>query len=154
MSSGRLVAAVFKGHDWDLVYQSRSGSPRVPWLEPDVCDHLEKLHQQGVTDVVVIPIGFVSDHLEVRYDLDTEAKDLCERVGMGMWRAQTVGTHPRFVRMIRELVQERMAGGGRGVGARLALGVTGAKEDVCPMGCCLPPESPESPVAGGRSGHG
>lgn len=146
-----LVASEFQNHTWDLVYQSRSGAPHIPWLEPDVCDHIEILHSQGVTDVVIIPIGFVSDHLEVLYDLDTEARQLCDQLNMGMQRAGTVGTHPRFVQMIRQLVQERIAGGGAGIGARLSLGALGPKEDVCPMGCCVPPPKPSTV---GRPAHG
>ena len=125
------------GHDlWDLVYQSRSGPPTQPWLEPDVCDYLEELHQQGdVQDVVILPIGFVSDHLEVLYDIDTEARDLCEKLGINLVRAATVGHHPRFVRMIRELIEERMTEGS----ARPTLGTLGPVPDVCPADCCPAP---------------
>jgi ferrochelatase len=92
---------------WDLVWQSRSGPPHVPWLEPDINDHLETLAKAGVTDVVVSPIGFVSDHLEVVWDLDTEAAATAQRLGLGYARAGTPGTDPRFVTMVRELVAER-----------------------------------------------
>ena len=91
-----------------MVYQSRSGPPSQPWLEPDIRDHLTELHQGGTKDVVVVPIGFVSDHLEILYDLDTEARETCEQLGMNLARACTVGTHPKFVSMICELVQERL----------------------------------------------
>src|SRR4029453_10047870 len=94
---------------WDLLRQSRSGPPQVPWLEPDINDHLTALAEKGVTDVVVSPIGFVSDHLEVRWDLDKEAADTARTPGRGCARAGTPGTDPRFVAMIRELVQERTA---------------------------------------------
>ena len=105
-----LVAEALRDQfdSWDLVYQSRSGPPQQPWLEPDICDHLRKLRGQGVTDVVVMPIGFVSDHIEVLFDLDTEARGVCEELDMNMVRARAVGTHPLFVSMIRDLVTERM----------------------------------------------
>jgi ferrochelatase len=99
----RVRAAVDPALGWDLVYQSRSGSPRTPWLEPDVCDHLEKLHAEGVTSVVLVPIGFTSDHMEVKYDLDVEARDLAAGLGMTLIRAATPGTHPAFVAMARDL---------------------------------------------------
>ncbi|MFD2350325.1 ferrochelatase [Nonomuraea ferruginea] len=88
---------------WDLVWQSRSGPPQVPWLEPDVCDHLRGLDAEAA---VLVPIGFVSDHMEVVYDLDTEARQVAEERGLPMERASTVGTHPAFVRMVRELMDE------------------------------------------------
>lgn len=119
---------------WDLVWQSRSGPPQVPWLEPDINDHLEALAKQGVTDVVVSPIGFVSDHLEVIWDLDNEAKETADGLGLGYVRAGTPGTDPRFVTMIRELVQERTGGVGR---ERLG---TLPVWDVCPADCCPPPQ--------------
>jgi ferrochelatase len=95
--------------NWKLVFQSRSGPSTQPWLEPDVCDHLQLLGESGVKEVLVAPIGFVSDHMEVIYDLDTEAAKLCTDLGMKMIRAETVGTHPSFVRMIRELIVERVS---------------------------------------------
>ncbi|MFF3671973.1 ferrochelatase [Microtetraspora malaysiensis] len=102
-----LVAAeVAADRPWDLVWQSRSGPPQIPWLEPDVCDHLEELHAAGTEAVVLVPIGFVSDHMEVVYDLDVEATALAERLGLPLARAATAGTHPRFVRMISELMAE------------------------------------------------
>jgi ferrochelatase len=88
-----------------LVYQSRSGPPSVPWLGPDVLDALGELAREGVRDVVLAPIGFVCDHMEVIYDLDVEAKELADELGLRLVRARTVGTHPRFVRMVRELVE-------------------------------------------------
>jgi protoporphyrin/coproporphyrin ferrochelatase len=93
--------------DWQLVYQSRSGSPTQAWLEPDILDHIRELHANGVRDLVIAPVGFISDHMEVLYDLDTEAASLCRELGMRMVRAATVGTHPDFVRMILELVGNR-----------------------------------------------
>ena len=106
--TGALIAREVKIAKWHLVYQSRSGSPMQPWLGPDVCDHLRALRAEGVTNVVVAPIGFVSDHMEVVYDLDVEARRVADEIGMKMVRAATAGTHPAFVRMIRELVMERI----------------------------------------------
>ena len=106
--TGSLIARAFQIEKWELVYQSRSGSPSQPWLGPDVCDHLKALRSEGVTEVVVAPIGFVSDHMEVVYDLDVEARKWLKRLGMKMVRAATAGTHPAFVRMIRELMVERI----------------------------------------------
>jgi ferrochelatase len=106
--TGALIAREFPNQKWHLVYQSRSGSPVQPWLQPDVCDHLRALRDEGVTNVVIAPIGFVSDHMEVVYDLDVEARRVADEIGMKMVRAQTAGTHPAFVRMIRELIVERI----------------------------------------------
>lgn len=142
----RLVAegAGLTEGQWELVYQSRSGSPHVPWLEPDVCDRIEQLHATGgLQELVVVPIGFISDHMEVLFDLDTEARELCERLSVRMQRAATVGVHPRFIQMIRELIVERIDN----AGARPALGSLGASHDVCPADCCLyAPQRP--PVRG------
>lgn len=128
-----LVAAAAGVARWDLVYQSRSGPPQQPWLEPDVLDHLRALHGEGIREVVLAPIGFVSDHMEVLYDLDHEAKSLCEELGIRMVRTATPGAHPRFVSMIRELIEERMDP----QRPKRALGSRGPKEDVCPATCCL-----------------
>ncbi|MCW2899604.1 MAG: ferrochelatase [Streptosporangiaceae bacterium] len=95
---------------WALVYQSRSGPPSQPWLEPDVCDHLEKLRGEGAPGAVVVPIGFVSDHMEVRFDLDVEAADRAAELGLPFERAATPGTHPRFVALARELLSPRVPG--------------------------------------------
>jgi ferrochelatase len=130
---------------WDLVYQSRSGPPQQPWLEPDIGDFIRRLHDSNpeVQDLIVIPIGFISDHLEVLYDLDTEAQALCKELGINMVRAATVGTHPRFIRMIRELIEERISDSPN----RLSLGSLGPKEDVCPEDCCLySPTRPRAPA--------
>jgi len=123
---------------WRLVYQSRSGRPTDPWLEPDIVDHLRSLRGQGVTDVVVHPVGFLSDHMEVLYDLDDEAQRVCAEIGLNMVRAATVGTHPAFIAMLGELVEERM----RGECEHRALGLFGPSHDVCPVDCCLPPPRP------------
>ena len=121
--------------DYSLAYQSRSGPPGQPWLEPDIVEQLRALAQAGARDVVVAPIGFLSDHMEVVYDLDLEARSRALELGLQMVRASTVGTHPRFVRMIRELVAERIEGGA----LRPHLGTRGPAPDVCAAGCCLAP---------------
>jgi protoporphyrin/coproporphyrin ferrochelatase len=133
--TGRLVAEGVGHKNWQFVYQSRSGPPQQPWLEPDIGDYLNESHQAGTLppDVVVVPIGFISDHMEVLYDLDTETKQLCDTLGINMVRAGTVGTHPRFIQMIRELVEERLTD----TPNRLALGKFGPNHDVCPDDCCL-----------------
>jgi ferrochelatase len=131
--AARLVAEQVGAGDSAVVYQSRSGSPQEPWLEPDVCDHIRGLAERGVRDVVLSPIGFVSDHVEVLFDLDVEARETAEEVGVGLVRAKTAGTHPAFVSMIRELIQERLD-----VSVpRRALGRFGPSHDVCQPGCCL-----------------
>ncbi|MBL9081380.1 MAG: ferrochelatase [Planctomycetales bacterium] len=140
--SSRLVTEAVGRTDFIIAYQSRSGPPTQPWLEPDVGDVIKQLHGEGVGDVVVVPIGFVSDHMEVIYDLDDEAKHLAEGLGVNMVRAGTVGTHPRFVRMIAELIVERI----QGKVERPALGVLGPCHDVCPIDCCLPPPRPPMPA--------
>lgn len=119
----------------DLVWQSRSGPPQVPWLEPDVNDHLVAVAETGVRAVVVCPVGFLSDHLEVRWDLDEEAAATARRLGLDFARAATPGTDPRFVAMVRELVLERTAAGC----PRRALGPMGPSHDTCPVGCCPAP---------------
>lgn len=105
-----LIARELPIEKWHMAYQSRSGSPLQPWLGPDISEHLRMLRDEGVTDVVVAPIGFVSDHMEVVYDLDVEARRVADEIGLKMVRAQTAGTHPAFVKMIRELVMERVNG--------------------------------------------
>jgi ferrochelatase len=140
----RLVAesAGLAAGSWELAYQSRSGSPNQPWLEPDVCDRIEQLHsERKVQQLVIVPIGFISDHMEVLFDLDFEARELCQRLKIPMQRAATVGAHPRFVTMIRELVVERMTGASN----RPALGGMGPSHDVCPADCCL--YTPTRPTA-------
>jgi ferrochelatase len=139
--ASRLVAERNGRPRFDVVYQSRSGPPTQPWLGPDIGDHLRALAGQGVRDVVVVPIGFISDHMEVLYDLDYEARQIAREVGLEMRRVPTVGTHPRFVRMIRELIQERMTA----TPERLALGTLGPSHDVCPVDCCPAPVRPPTP---------
>ncbi len=137
----RVVANGIGRADWDLVYQSRSGPPQQSWLEPDIGAFIETRHEQrSIKDVVIVPVGFISDHMEVVYDLDKEVRRLCERLGINMVRGATVGTHPRFVQMIRELIEERMAESPK----RQALGALGPCHDACPDDCCLymPPNQP------------
>src|SRR4051812_10149496 len=137
--SSRLVAEmVGAGDRWQLAWQSRSGPPTIPWLEPDVGEVLPELAAAGVPGVVVVPIGFISDHLEVAFDLDVEAAERAADLRLPMVRAGTVGVHPRFVRMVRELVEERERGDAGGVGERPALGADGPSHDICPTDCCRP----------------
>jgi ferrochelatase len=134
--AGELDRRCDARHDWDLAFCSRSGPPQTPWLEPDVNDHLESLADVGVKSVVVVPIGFVSDHMEVVHDLDTEAAATAHRLGMAFARAATPGTHPAFVAAVRDLLVERAAvESGRPV-ERRALGDLGAAWDVCAATCC------------------
>jgi len=137
----RLVADGAGLTQWELTYQSRSGPPTQPWLEPDVCDRIRQLHAAGdLQDLIIAPIGFVSDHLEVLYDLDHQAADVCKELGVTMVRAATPGVHPRFVAMVRELISERVSDEAE----RKALGVLGVRPDVCPVGCCsYTPTRPE-----------
>jgi protoporphyrin/coproporphyrin ferrochelatase len=141
---------------WSLAFQSRSGPPSQPWLEPDIRDAIRKLHESEasdcpdfrglrrtpmvgengtvrfVKDIVIIPIGFLADNIEILYDLDVEVRRLCDELGIQMIRAGTVANHPRFVRMIRELVLERLDPSS----PRLALGSLGPWPDECPSDCC------------------
>jgi ferrochelatase len=141
--AARLVTAAVRGPgvDFDLVWQSRSGPPSVPWLEPDVNDHLAALAETDVTGVVVSPIGFVSDHLEVLWDLDEQAAATAADLGLEYARAATVGTDPRFVAMVRELVLERTA-----AAPPRAIGTMGPSHDLCPVGCC-PAPAPRRPTS-------
>jgi ferrochelatase len=134
-ASALIAEAGAPGLDWDLAFQSRSGSPTVPWLEPDIGDHLQMLASEGVTDVIVTPVGFVSDHLEVQWDLDVEAAAVAAEVGLGFVRTPAPATDPRFVAMVRELVQERLDPSC----PKLALSGLGPSHDVCPTGCCSAP---------------
>jgi ferrochelatase len=125
----------------ELVFCSASGAPSVPWLEPDIGDRIKELAKEGVPAVAVVPIGFVSDHMEVVYDLDHEARQVASEAGIGFARAATAGLDPRFVAMVRELVleraaTERAAGTDEAVPERPALGGLAPSWDVCPRGCC------------------
>jgi protoporphyrin/coproporphyrin ferrochelatase len=139
-----------RAHPWSLAYQSRSGPPSQPWLEPDVCDHLGELAKSGTRAVVVIPVGFVSDHMEVQHDLDVEAAQTADALGLAFARAATPGTSPRFASMITELVAERIAlldttlpdstvsdnTSPGGAASAAALGDMGVPSQTCPADCC------------------
>ena len=137
--SARLVSELVRGPDaeFDLVWQSRSGPPEVPWLEPDINDHLRTLAGRGVRAVVLSPIGFTSDHLEVLWDLDTEAHASATSLGLDYVRAATAGTHPAFITMVRELVQERLDGA-----EPRTMGTLGLCGVDCPSECCPLPRRP------------
>ncbi|HEX7738933.1 MAG TPA: ferrochelatase [Marmoricola sp.] len=126
----------------DLVYCSRSGSPRTPWLEPDVNDHLRQLADEGVAAVVVVPVGFVSDHMEVVYDLDTEASATAAELGLRFVRAATCGIDQRFVALVRDLLVERAAAERGEPVERAACGSLPPAWDLCVAGCCPNPRAP------------
>jgi len=133
--SARMITPRLGGdHPYSMAYQSRSGPPQQPWLEPDINDHLRDLKQQGVTDAVVVPLGFISDHMEVMFDLDEEAAETSQEIGLNMVRCASAGTHPRFVSMLRELIVERLDDSHTD---RPFVGGRGPSWDVCPVNCCL-----------------
>jgi protoporphyrin/coproporphyrin ferrochelatase len=136
----RLVAEKVGIADWRLVYQSRSGPPSQPWLEPDIADVIREL--EPGTRVAVVPIGFVSDHIEVIYDLDTEAQAIARERGVNMVRAPTVGVHPKFLQMIRELIEERL-----GTCQPRAIGQYPPSHDVCRADCCPAPVRRPAPAS-------
>ncbi len=141
--SSRLISEAVGIEDWSLVYQSRSGPPHQPWLEPDVCDAIQEIaDQQSAKQVVLVPVGFVSDHMEVIYDLDDEAAKLSQEVGITMSRAKTAGTHPTFVSMIRKLIEERLGL----TTEKEAIGNFGPSHDICPVDCCK--YEPRRPASG------
>ncbi len=149
--ANRVAAETGVSRGWDLVYQSRSGPPGQPWLEPDVCEHLEQLGVDGVAAAVLVPIGFVSDHMEVVYDLDVLAAETATRIGLPMTRAATPGTDPRFVAMVADLVRERVetdAATEPWSVRRQALSPLGPWRDVCLPGCCPNPRGPRPALAG------
>ena len=121
-AASRHVAEAVGAREWQLVYQSRSGPPTQPWLGPDICDYL----RESPGDTIIAPIGFLSDHMEVMYDLDTEARAVCEELGLRMVRAGTVGTHPAMIRMIAELTEQA--------------------PEPCAATCCPAPQRPPSPA--------
>jgi ferrochelatase len=139
-----VAAATGRVRPWRLVFQSRSGPPQVPWLEPDIADHLRELARSGARAVVVSPIGFLSDHVEVCYDLDVEARAVAADLGLEFARAATVGTAPAFVQAIRELVVERLDPDA----PRRAVGGLGVWPDRCAAGCCPNPRGPRPAVGG------
>jgi protoporphyrin/coproporphyrin ferrochelatase len=134
-AAGLIAAAAAPGLGWELAYQSRSGPPTMPWLGPDVSERLGSLAAEGVTAVVMVPVGFVSDHLEVLWDLDVEAAAVAADLGLALRRTPTAGSDPRFAAMVGELLAER-----RDPSApRRALSPVGPAHDVCPSDCCPAP---------------
>ena len=140
--ASRLVATDLGVTEYDVVWQSRSGPPQVPWLEPDIVDHIETLHDRGVRSVVLCPIGFVSDHLEVVWDLDTEAREKAESLGMSFARAATPGVDPRFAELVVELVREQLAGVEARKLSDFPVGGCTLNGDLCAVGCCEPARRP------------
>ncbi len=140
-----MAAAGRQDQSFDLVYQSRSGPPQMPWLEPDVNDHLAALSSEGVSSVALVPIGFISDHMEVMFDLDTQAAQTAADLGMSLTRVPTVGIAPRFITMIRELIEEQL-----NAKPKLHLGTDGPWPDDCPSDAhCIPAERPRRPANAG-----
>ena len=135
-------------HPTELVFCSRSGPPSTPWLEPDVNDRIGQLAAAGVPGVVVVPIGFVSDHMEVIYDLDTEAKETAAEAGVEFARAATAGVDPRFVAMVRDLLVERAAAERGEEAGRATVGGQTPSWDVCPKGCCANQRAPRPALCG------
>lgn len=133
--------------DWELVYQSRSGAPSTPWLEPDVCDRIAELPEENVTAVLIVPLGFLSDHMEVLWDLDEEALETAAEAGLRAIRTPTPGTHPRFVSGVVDLIEERIAA--LAVPERVSLTELGPWYDVCRPGCCENARLGFSPAAAG-----
>ena len=140
--ASRLIMEAIGQNPWDLVYQSRSGPPQQPWLDPDICDHIQALHDAGgIEDIVIMPVGFVSDHMEVMFDLD-EAMDICKELSINMVRAGSVGVHPQFVSMVSQLILERTTGA-----EKQAIGNMPPNWDVCPKDCCTyTPRRPKMPT--------
>ncbi len=138
-----LVSGALQHENDALVYQSKSGAPGQAWLEPDILDYLRVVKQENRASAVVLaPISFISDHMEVLYDLDIQARELCDELALPMTRAKTVGLHPKFLAMIRELIQERMNPDTK----RQALGRLGPRADICPQDCCPAPQRTARPA--------
>jgi ferrochelatase len=134
----------------DLVYCSRSGPPQMPWLEPDVNDHLAALKRREASGVVIVPIGFVSDHMEVIYDLDTEALETARELDLPAVRAATPGVDPRFVALVRDLLVERAAAERGQEPERASVGSLAPSWDRCAVGCCPNPRRPDAPALCGE----
>jgi protoporphyrin/coproporphyrin ferrochelatase len=148
VAEGVVSAAGIEGRPRALVYCSRSGPPTQPWLEPDVSDHLRERRAAGAQAVVVLPIGFVSDHMEVIYDLDTEAAQTAAKLGLAFARAATVGVNPAFVAAIRDLVLERAARESGETVVPMVVGTLESKPDVCAVGCCSNPRGNKPALCG------
>jgi protoporphyrin/coproporphyrin ferrochelatase len=138
--AARLVASELGVPDYDVVWQSRSGPPQVPWLEPDILDHLDALHAKGVANVVLCPVGFVSDHLEVVWDLDTEAKEKAASLGMGFGRAIAPSGDPRFAELVVELVREHLSDAPARKLSDFPVAGRTVNGAPCAVGCCEPPQ--------------
>jgi len=135
----RLVSTAVGQNNDVLVYQSRSGTPAQPWLGPDILEYLREVESKKLASAVVLaPISFLSDHMEVLYDLDVEARQLCDSLALPMTRAKTVGVHPKFIDMVRELILERMNPGLE----RRTVGSLGPRPDICAEDCCPAPQRP------------
>lgn len=143
--AARLVAAEVGVAEYDVVWQSRSGPPRVPWLEPDILDHLDALAATGAPAVVVAPVGFVSDHVEVVWDLDTEARERAAARGIGFARAATAGPDPRFADMVVELMAEHLADAPPRRLSEIPSAGCGVNGELCAVRCCEPPPRPGPP---------
>lgn len=127
---------------WSLVYQSRSGAPHIPWLEPDIGDALRTAAESGTSAVIVVPIGFISDHVEVIWDLDHEAKELADELRLRFARVKTPGTSHEFISGVVDLIQERQI-----QGERKALSPIGPWSDFCASDCCPNPRKELPTVA-------
>ncbi|MCV2392904.1 ferrochelatase [Actinotalea sp. M2MS4P-6] len=148
-----VMASLGSGDDgfespWSLVFQSRSGDPRTPWLEPDINDAITELAGQGTKGVVIVPLGFVSDHMEVLWDLDEEATETAREAGLAVARVPTPGVDPAFVAGLVDLVSERHTSDGDAAVPRPALTSLGPWYDVCRAGCCANPRGERPAVAG------
>ncbi|WUD70113.1 ferrochelatase [Nocardia sp. NBC_00508] len=142
--AARLCAAATGFTDYDVVWQSRSGPPQVPWLEPDIIDHLDDLAAKDVEAVVVCPVGFVSDHLEVIWDLDNEAAQKAAELGIGFARAATPGADARFATLVVELISEHLGDTEpRRLGSVAEYGCT-RNGSACAPGCCAAPRRPSA----------
>ncbi len=143
-----IATGLGRADGWDLVYQSRSGAPSVPWLEPDISDHLADLAGSGVPGAAMVPLGFISDHMEVLWDLDTVATRDGESLGLAMARAGTPGTDPRFVAMVGDLFTEARARADGREAEQPTTGELGPRVVPCAPGCCPNPRSPRPAACG------
>jgi ferrochelatase len=146
--AARVGEETGRGRDHALVYCSRSGPPSVPWLEPDVNDHLTQLAADGAPGVVLVPVGFVADHMEVVYDLDTEALETARELQLPAVRSATPQGDARFVTMVRELLEERAAAERGEPVERPSVGTLGPLWDACPVGCCANPAGDRPALCG------
>lgn len=148
-AAATIADEVGRGAAWDLVYQSRSGAPHTPWLEPDIGDHLAALARAGTPGAAVVPIGFVSDHMEVIWDLDTVAAQVARDEGIAMVRVATPGADPQFPQLVVDLlVEQRAALAGGASPARPTLGAMPPRVTPCAAGCCPNPRGPRPALCG------